>query len=175
LRLYKVAPEKIGIETAIHSLNYKDVIQQIMPFVNEFGIKWYLEPIIHSGRYFGRHEYDLTPEQYIQILPHLTKQQCKRTGFSATITTSGHLSFCPSFVSRLMIKDKEALKSICIIDSDNKIKDIFELLHTNDFMVETRYKSFSHSCLCELFSEQKENDTQDMKPAYEESKCRNTT
>lgn len=175
LRLYKIAPEKIGIETAIHSLNYNDVLSQTLPFVREFGIKWYLEPIIHSGRYFSRHEYDLTPEQYVQILPYLTKQQCKRTGFSATITTSGHLSFCPSFVSKLMINDPQRLNDISVIDKNNNVRDIFSMLHTSDFIVESRYNSFSHSCLCEYYANQKESSIQNPKPVYEENQYQNTT
>lgn len=158
LRLIKTDGEKVGIETAVHSLNYDDVLKNIMPFVNELGIKWYLEPIIHSGRYFGRHCYDLTSTQYDEILPFLTNQQCKRTGFSTVVLSSGHLSFCPSFVTNLSVSDMRALKELNIRNhgKDGRLGDIFNLLHTNRFLVESRYAAFSHPCLCEYFARQAE-------------------
>jgi MoaA/NifB/PqqE/SkfB family radical SAM enzyme len=158
LRLIKTDGEKVGIETAVHSLNHNDVLENIMPFVNDFGIKWYLEPIIHSGRYFGRHDYDLTSAQYAEILPFLTKQQCKRTGFSTVVMSSGHLSFCPSFVTNLSVSDMPALRELNIRNNgkDGGLRDIFTLLHTNRFLVESRYAAFSHPCLCEYFAKQAE-------------------
>ncbi|MBS1790495.1 MAG: hypothetical protein JST85_22430 [Acidobacteria bacterium] len=157
LNLIKIAPEKAGIETAVHKPNFDDVFEHIMPFVKDFGIRWYLEPIIHSGRYFGRHEYDLTTEQHLKISPYLTKQQCKRTGFSTVITATGHLTFCPSFLTHLSVENADSLKELSVRqDGQEGIRDIFNIMHSNKFLVESRYAAYSRNCLCEYIANKSE-------------------
>jgi organic radical activating enzyme len=158
LRLIEVAPEKAGIETAVHSVNFDDVFQNLMPFVKQYQPKWYLEPIIHSGRYAGRHEYDLTSEQHLKISPYLTKQQCKRTGFSTVLMATGHLSYCPSFVTNLSVTDKNALNELSIRSAGpERIRDLFSMLHSNEFIVRARYAAYTHSCLCDYFARKMED------------------
>jgi len=152
LKLHKIAPEKVGIETAVHSLNYNNVFDRIMPFADKYKLKWYLEPIIHSGRCYGRKEYDITQEQMLKINPYLSKQQCKRAGYTAIITTLFYISFCSSFISKFMIKDRDILDNLSVFDKNNRVKDIFSILHTNRLLVESRYSS--QSCLCEYYSNQ---------------------
>ena len=160
LRLIEIAPEKAGIETAVHSLNFDDVFQNLMPFVKQYGPKWYLEPIIHSGRYSGRHDYDLTPEQHLKVSPYLTKQQCKRTGFSTVLMATGHLSYCPSFVTNLSVKGASALNEFSIRgDNPNEIRDLCSMLHSNEFIVKARYAAFTHFCLCDHLARKIEEGT----------------
>jgi organic radical activating enzyme len=150
--LLEVAPDRVGIETAVHSLNFDDILSHMTRLVQETGLKWYLEPILHAGRYFQRHDYDLTPEQWRTIGPYLSKQQCKRTGFSTTILGKGHLSYCPSFVTNHSFMSIPSILdglNIRVSEEKGKIKDLFTLLHTNEFLVRARYAAYSCECLCE--------------------------
>lgn len=147
---------KAGIETAVFNENFDIVLRYLVPFVEQTGIKWYLEPILHAGRYFGKHYFDLNQKQEKVIKPLYNQQQCQRAIYTATVTSCGYVTFCPIFHyvldSLRNIEYKKIMKNI-------KEEKLFEILHKDRFLVKLRYGTLFYPCLCEYFSSRLEQQS----------------
>ncbi|MFA5049744.1 MAG: radical SAM protein [Candidatus Micrarchaeia archaeon] len=83
--------ERIGIQTVGAKINFGQVMEIILPFAFENGLKTYVEPIIHSGRYAFGDYWDLNSEQEEMIKPYYVRQSCTRRVYTAIVDNEGIL------------------------------------------------------------------------------------
>lgn len=141
--------ERVGIETVVERRTGDDIVRNIVPFIEQTGVRSYLEPIIHSGRNFDEFSYDPTQEQLHALRRYLVRQGCTRVAYKLAIHNDG---FATPGISILRdhlrtVTDYEALN---IRDSRGGLKDLFTLRHSNPFLVANRYRI--EGCLCEEFN-----------------------
>jgi MoaA/NifB/PqqE/SkfB family radical SAM enzyme len=86
-----ILPERLGVQTVPAKINFDDVLTNIIPFAYETGLRMYVEPIIHSGRYAYDHFWDLTVEQEAQVQPYYVRQNCTRRIYKVVIDHEGVL------------------------------------------------------------------------------------
>ena len=140
---------RVGIETVVERRTSDDIIRNVVPFIEQTGVRSYLEPIIHSGRNFDEFSYDPTQEQLRALRPYLVRQGCTRVAYKLAIHNDG---FATPGISILRdhlraVTDYHALN---IRDSRGGLKDLFTLRHSNPFLVANRYRI--EGCLCEEFN-----------------------
>lgn len=146
VRLLRHFPiERVGIECVVESRNIDEVIHDIIPFVEATKVKSYIEPIIHAGRCFDFHKFDVSPADLVKLGPWLARQTCRRTGYKCTVHNDGLLSPGISITWQRILGRNEASK-FSIRESGN-VRELFEMLHTLPELVQARY--MSGGCLCE--------------------------
>lgn len=140
--------ERVGIETVVERRTGDDIVRNIVPFIEQTGVKSYLEPIIHSGRNFDEFSYDPTEEQLHALRRYLVRQGCTRVAYKLAIHNDGFATPGISILRNHLraVTDYEALN----IRSGVGLKDLFTLRHSNPFLVANRYRI--EGCLCEEFN-----------------------
>ena len=136
--------ERIGIETVLEKRNTDEIGDYFMPFIKQENLKFYMEPIIHSGRYSGLHKYDVNERYVIKYENYLQRLQCQRIGYSIAIFNDATISFCIGHSRSQDFKDSNQLRD------KNGLKDIFHLIHTSPFIIKARY--YKGPCLCEILN-----------------------
>ena len=141
--------DHVGIETVVERRTGDDIIENIVPFIEQTGVRSYLEPIIHSGRNFDEFSYDPTQEQLHALGRYLVRQGCTRVAYKLAIHNDGYATPGISILRNHLraVTDYEALN---IRDSRGGLKDLFTLRHSNRFLVANRYRI--EGCLCEEFN-----------------------
>jgi len=141
--------ERVGIEACVEKRTADEIKRVIIPFIEQTGIKSYVEPLIHSGKNFNIHKYDPTQEQLKVLQPWLVRQGCTRVAYIFAVHNNGYATPGISILPK-HLELAEEYKSLNIRNPDKSIKDLFELRHTHPFLVKNRYKI--SGCLCEEFN-----------------------
>ena len=129
--------------------NEEELLDTILPFIWDSGVKSYIEPIIHSGRNFDVHEHDPLPDLYARIQPYMVRQNCTRVAYLFAVHNNGYAAPCISILPEFleMVPGYEDLN---IRNPDGSIKDLCTLRHTHPLLVMAR--SQTQGCLCERFN-----------------------
>jgi hypothetical protein len=141
--------ERLGVETIAERRNAREVVDKIIPFVLETGVKSYIEPVIHSGRNFGNHNFDLPDEYFEKIQPYMVRQNCTRVGYLFAVHNNGYAAPCISILPN-SLKLLPGYEDLNLRNSDGSMKDIFTLRHTHPLLVQAR--QHLTGCLCEKFN-----------------------
>lgn len=147
--LLKTFPkERVGIEVVVEKRNLNEIIDVIIPFVIESGVKSYIEPLLHAGRCFGVFDFDpeISKEEWEKLEPWLSRQNCRRVGYKIVIHNNGYLSYGMALTLTQIAAPFETEK-FNIRNLDGGLKDLFKILHTNPYLVSGRYKI--NGCICE--------------------------
>ncbi|MCK5630687.1 MAG: hypothetical protein KAI26_08755 [Nanoarchaeota archaeon] len=142
--------ERIGVETMVSGENYEDVIDNIIPNINDLNIHCYLEPVILSGKAENKMHLLLTAKQ-TQNLKNLFVsggKYCQKRQALDLILIGNRMS--PGIV----IPPKE---EDCVIDEDGKVKDLFEIYHNPYFRKVRKIAEQMDGCLCRAVYEKKIN------------------
>lgn len=138
---------RVGIETVVTNRNLEEIVRNFIPFVHHTRIKSYIEPILHSGRYLGRFEFDLKPEQQRTIDPWLSrKKRCRRLGYKIMVHNSGHLSFGIT-VDLAKLFPLDEIEHLNIRNNKGNVKNIYNMVHSEELLVRNRYRI--NECVCE--------------------------
>ncbi len=141
--------ERLGIEAVIERRTGDEVAEKIIPFIEENGLKSYVEPLIHSGKNFDRHEFDPTPEQIEKNRHYLVRQGCTRIAYMFAVHNNGYatpgISVLPNHLK--FVEDPEGLN---VRKDGGGLKNLFEMRHTHPFLVNSRYNI--SGCFCEEFN-----------------------
>jgi hypothetical protein len=141
--------ERLGIETIAERRNAQELIDKIIPFILETGVKSYVEPVIHSGRNFDEHRYDLPEEYFPKIQPYMVRQNCTRVGYLLAVHNNGYATPCISILPE-QLQLLPGYEDLNVRNPDGSIKDIFTLRHTHPLLVQARLHLTG--CLCEKFN-----------------------
>ncbi len=141
----EIGKERVGAEVMVSKENYEDIVDNVLPMINELGIYGYVEPVIFSGNAQGKQQdLSLNPSQY----QHL-----------AGIFASGG-NYCEKRQStELMIKGSKLIPGIAIppreqdtiIDESSKIKDLFMIFHNKYFREMRKISEDLNGCLCRAY------------------------
>lgn len=142
--------DRVGLEIVVERRNAEEVADTIMPFISETGLKSYVEPIVHSGRYFDNHCYDPSDEQLSFLRPYLVRQNCRRVAYKLVVHNNGVVT--PALAMLPSSLRFEGDYGDLDIRSPDGIKNIFVLRHTHPYLVKYRYQI--DGCLCERFNTQ---------------------
>lgn len=149
-RMLQLFPrDRLGVETIAERRNAQEVVDKIIPFVLETGVKSYIEPVIHSGRNFANHNYDLPEEFFPQIQPYMVRQNCTRVGYLFAVHNNGYTAPCISILPQ-QLRLLPGYEDLNIRNPDGSIKDIFTMRHTHPLLVQAR--QHLTGCLCEKFN-----------------------
>ena len=147
---------RIGVETVVDRNTTEEVRKAIIPFIQETGIRSYLEPFITSGR--GAKHPELVPEfqdtHSSPISEYLVREGCRLTSYIMTILEEGTMSFCLSVESEIIRRQIQYGEELKVVRNDGSLKDIFALNHAHPFVVENRYQGFLGGCRCQTFNEE---------------------
>ncbi len=140
--------ERIGIEVVVEKRNLKELLNIIIPFVAESGIKSYIEPILHAGRCFGVFDFDpeISKDEYETLAPWLSRQNCRRIGYKLNVYNNGYLSYGMALVPKQIVL-QSAVEELNIRNHDGGLKNLYYLVHTNPCLVSGRYQI--NGCICE--------------------------
>jgi len=141
----KMSRERIGIETVVEKRNAEEIRDVILPFILEEGLKSYIEPIIHAGRYFGSINYDPTPKQLAPLAPYMVRGNCIRVAYKLAILNNGYATPAIAVPLNLLVHLGTPEELNC--RGKTGIKDIFELRHRSKILTKYRYEILG--CLCE--------------------------
>lgn len=142
--------DRIGIEVVVERRTVDEILEKFLPFIQEYGIKSYFEPIIHSGRYFGGTNYDLSQEQIHRIRRFLVRQNCPRVNYMYAITNDGYVTPAISVSPRILSLFGN-LEELYIRGSRGEIRDLFYLRYRSKFLAKYRYEILG--CLCERMNQ----------------------
>ncbi len=145
LLLKYLRKEQVGIESVIDKINILDIKNEILPLVKELNIRSFIEPIIHSGRCFNNFNHDPAYNDLIQ-LPGIPNRECHRMSYKIVIHNDGSISPGIAIKTKNILSYNES-KCLNIKNVMESNGDIFDLLHSNDFLVASRYHV--NGCLCE--------------------------
>lgn len=140
--------ERVGIECVVEKRNLQDILNFIIPFVIEKEIKSYIEPIIHAGRCFGVFDFDpdIIKVENKALSPWLSRQNCRRMSYNLTVHNSGHISYGMA-LSPKQIVPESTIEELNIKRPDGSLKNLYEMIHTNPYLVFGRYQI--NGCVCE--------------------------
>ncbi len=140
--------ERIGIEVVVEQRNLKELFNIIIPFVTESKIKSYIEPILHAGRCFGVFDIDpqISDDKYKVLTHWLSLQCCRRMGYKIVVHNNGYLSYGMALVPG-QIAPLSAVEELNIRNRDGSLKNLYQLIHTNPYLVSGRYQI--NGCICE--------------------------
>lgn len=145
---------RIGVETVVDRNTTEEIRETIIPFIQETGIRSYLEPFITSGR--GAKHQELVPEfqatHSSPISEYLVREGCRLTSYIMTVLEEGTMSFCLSVESEIIRKQIQKGRELNVVNKDGSLKDIFALNHTHPFVVKNRYQGFLGGCRCQTFN-----------------------
>lgn len=145
-RLIRILPrERVGIECVVERRNVQEIVEDIIPFIGATGVRSYIEPIIHAGRCFDIHQFDVSATDLERLRPWLARQLCRRIGYKCTIHNDGTVAAGMSIVWQRLYRDEDL--SRFSIRHGGGVKDLFRLLHTIPELVQARYMGYG--CLCE--------------------------
>lgn len=134
--------EKLGVEVMVSKENYKDVVKNILPKINELGIYCYLEPVIFSGKAEGKQkELSLTSKQYNSL-----KNLFVSGGEYCQKRQSGEMILIGNRMSPGIVIDPR--KEDSILNEKGNVKDIFSIYHNNYFRKVRKISNELKGCLC---------------------------
>jgi hypothetical protein len=141
--------ERVGVQVIAERRNAEELLETILPFIKDSGVKSYIEPVIHSGRNFKNHRFDPPQELYEKIQPYMVRQNCTRVAYMFAVHNNGFatpgISILPEFLELV-----PGYQDLNLRNPEGTIKDIFTLRHTHPFLVKARY--CIKGCLCEEFN-----------------------
>jgi hypothetical protein len=141
--------DRVGVQVIAERRNAEELLETILPFIKESGVKSYIEPVIHSGRNFKNHSFDPPQDLYEKIQPYMVRQNCTRVAYLFAVHNNGFatpgISILPEFLEMV-----PGYQDLNLRNPDGTIKDIFTLRHTHPFLVKARY--CIKGCLCEEFN-----------------------
>ncbi len=141
-------PDRVGIESVVTKQNFQELKNIIIPFIKQSGIKSYIEPLIHGGRCLGIHDYDLESSKHLELHPWLCRLGCRRLGYKVFISNAGYASFGIQVPLEKYLPERK--HEFSIRNGKGKVKDIYNLVHSNELLVRGRYAM--NGCLCEKIS-----------------------
>lgn len=141
-------PDRVGIESVVTKQNFQELKNIIIPFIKQSGIKSYIEPLIHSGRCLGIHDYDLNSSKHFELHPWLCRLDCRRLGYQVFISNAGYASFGIQVPLENYLPERKY--EFSIRNGKGNVKDIYNLIHSNELLVRGRYAI--NGCLCEKIS-----------------------
>ncbi len=148
--------QRIGVKTVIDKTTMDEVKNTIIPFIQETGIRSYLEPFITSGR--GANHPELIPEfqatHSSPISEYLVREGCRLTSYIMTLLEEGTMSFCLSVESEIIRRNIQQGRELNVVRENGSLKDIFALNHAHPFVVQNRYQGFLGGCRCQTFNEE---------------------
>lgn len=138
---------RVGIQVIAERRNFHELSSKIIPFIQELSIKSYIEPILHSGRMRGRKDLDLTDSELQSFGPWISRKECRRIAHKIVVHNDGTLSPGMGFKPTDLKIIQENINEYSIRNAEGQIRDIFSLIHQNQFFVWSRYQI--EGCLCE--------------------------
>jgi hypothetical protein len=96
----------------------------------------------------GIHDYDLESIKHFELHPWLCRLGCRRLGYKVFISNAGYASFGIQVPLEKYLA--ESKHEFSIRDGKGNVKDIYNLVHSNELLVRGRYAM--NGCLCENIS-----------------------
>jgi hypothetical protein len=143
--------ERVGVEVVVERRNVREIVEVMIPFIQEKDIKSYIEPIIHSGRCFGKFEYDplMNQGEIERLQPWIARTNCRRMGYILNILNTGYLS-CGMALKPEQVAPFTEIELFNVRDHDGGLGDIYLINHTNTYLVSSRYEI--EGCFCDKFN-----------------------
>ncbi len=136
--------ERLGVEVMVSRENYDDVVENIIPTINELGIYGYVEPVTFSGNARGREEkLDISEEQhkYLDRIFASGGEFCKKRQSVELVVKGSKLA--PGIALPYLPRAEDV-----VIDESGRIKDLFEIYHNEYFREKRRVSEKLNACMC---------------------------
>ena len=121
--LDKVKKERLGVEVMVSRENYDDVVENLLPAVEELGIYAYVEPVIFSGNATNKQkELALAPKQQSRLRDVFASggTYCEKRQSTELIVKGSMLT--PGIAIPPRAEDT-------ILNDSGKVKDVFQVFH----------------------------------------------
>lgn len=138
---------RVGVECVADRRNCEEILDTIVPFIKHARLRAFIEPIIHSGRAFGKYGNDPTPAQIQRLAPLMARVHCTRVAYHLVVRNDGYLSPGIALHPKALLGG-EGGEELAIRDGKGGIIDLYEMLHTNELLVKGRYQL--NGCFCEI-------------------------
>lgn len=140
--LTKIDKNRLGVEVMVSRENFEDVVNNILPTIEELDLYAYVEPVIFSGNAkMKQGELTLDPEQYQKLKgifasggDYCEKRQSTELIVKGTMLTPG-IAIPPRHEDS-------------VINADGSVKDVFEVFHNSYFRRMRKFSEQQGGCLC---------------------------